>query len=227
MMFLVLSLSMLYGSSTVWMDSVETCSAHERTKFIPGCFVKTSFKWWLRHFNRLHMDVFFGHYMCFNFLQKFRIAPSQQYIALDEYSLKMDAIYRGSPTYTKITNTVSTTTVFGLCTYVQVGDFCVSRGLTTVPLTRISCNTVFSKMRVRWGPGLYSPDLSKCYFLQIHTKICSKVPIFYFNRPKRLPDNCCVTRLLREKSALISVLYPDKQKSFIFKYNIKCTMYQG
>merc|ERR1712008_300778 len=25
------------------------------------------------------------------------------------------AIYRGSPTYTKITNTVSTTTVFGLC----------------------------------------------------------------------------------------------------------------
>ena len=29
--------------------------------------------------------------------------------------------------------------------YVQVGDFCVSRGLTTVPLTRISCNTVFSE----------------------------------------------------------------------------------
>ena len=35
--------------------------------------------------------------------------------------------------------------------------------------------------------GLYSPDLSKCYFLQIHTKICSKVPIFYFNRPKHPP----------------------------------------
>ena len=29
--------------------------------------------------------------------------------------------------------------------YVQVGDFCVSRGPTTVPLTWISCNTVFSK----------------------------------------------------------------------------------
>ena len=29
--------------------------------------------------------------------------------------------------------------------YVQVGDFCISRGLTIVPLTRISCNTVFSK----------------------------------------------------------------------------------
>ena len=35
--------------------------------------------------------------------------------------------------------------------------------------------------------GLYSPDFPKCYFLQIHTKICSKVPIFYFNRPKHPP----------------------------------------
>ena len=33
----------------------------------------------------------------------------------------------------------------------------------------------------------YSPDSSQCYFLQIHTKICSKVPIIYFNRPKRPP----------------------------------------
>ena len=29
--------------------------------------------------------------------------------------------------------------------YVQMGDFCVSRGSTTVLLTQISCNTVFSK----------------------------------------------------------------------------------
>ena len=60
---------------------------------------------------------------------------------------------RGSPTYTKITNMVSTTTVFGLRNYVQVGDFRVSRGLATVPLTQISCNLVFQspKMRVRWG----------------------------------------------------------------------------
>ena len=29
--------------------------------------------------------------------------------------------------------------------YAQVGDFGVSKGLTTVPLTRISCNTGFSK----------------------------------------------------------------------------------
>ena len=30
--------------------------------------------------------------------------------------LQVKKQYRGSPTYTKITNTVSTTTVFGLCT---------------------------------------------------------------------------------------------------------------
>ena len=35
--------------------------------------------------------------------------------------------------------------------------------------------------------GLYSSDFPKCYFLQIHSKIRSKVPIFYFNRPKRPP----------------------------------------
>ena len=29
--------------------------------------------------------------------------------------------------------------------YVQVGDFRASRGPTTVPLTQISCNMVFSK----------------------------------------------------------------------------------
>ena len=52
--------------------------------------------------------------------------------------------YRGSSTYTKITKAVSTTTVFGLCTC-KWGDFGVSRGLTTVPLTQISCDTVFSK----------------------------------------------------------------------------------
>ena len=44
----------------------------------------------------------------------------------------------------KITNTVSTTMVFGLCTG-KWGDFCISRGLSTVPLTQISCPTVFSK----------------------------------------------------------------------------------
>ena len=43
--------------------------------------------------------------------------------------------YRGSPTYKKIINTVFATMVVSLCTYVQVGDFCISRGTTTVPLT--------------------------------------------------------------------------------------------
>jgi hypothetical protein len=43
------------------------------------------------------------------------------------------------------------------------------------------------KSRIALRTGLYSPNLSKWYFLQIHTNICSKVPIFYFNRPKRPP----------------------------------------
>ena len=57
----------------------------------------------------------------------------------------------------------------------------------------IDLNTYFPstflgfKGYVKFGSGLYSPDLSKCYFLQIHTKIYSKVPIFYFKRPRRPP----------------------------------------
>ena len=44
-----------------------------------------------------------------------------------EFGMKLILEYRGSPTYTKITNTVSTTTVFGLCTckwriFALVGD---------------------------------------------------------------------------------------------------------
>ena len=37
--------------------------------------------------------------------------------------------------------------------YMQVGDFCVSRGFTTVPLTRILCNTVFSKSQIACKAG--------------------------------------------------------------------------
>ena len=49
-------------------------------------------------------------------------------------------LYSGSPT-----NTVSTTTVFGLCTC-KWGIFAlVEYPPPTVPLTRISCNRVFSK----------------------------------------------------------------------------------
>jgi hypothetical protein len=42
--------------------------------------------------------------------------------------------------------------------YVQVGDFHISRGFTTVPLTQISCNTFFFpiiKMRVKPGPSVF------------------------------------------------------------------------
>ena len=30
--------------------------------------------------------------------------------------------------------------------------------------------------------------------------------MFYFNRPKRLPDNCYITCLLREESALLAAV---------------------
>ena len=52
--------------------------------------------------------------------------------------------YKGSPIYTKITNRVSTTTVFGLC-MCKWGIFALVGDSTAVPLTRISCNTVSSK----------------------------------------------------------------------------------
>ena len=51
--------------------------------------------------------------------------------------------YRGSPTYTKITNTFLLQSflayVRASAAFLSVGDH------STVPLTRISCNTVFSK----------------------------------------------------------------------------------
>ena len=53
-------------------------------------------------------------------------------------------LYRGSPTYTKITTMVSTNTVFGLCTC-KWGILALVGDHITVPLTRVSCNTVFSK----------------------------------------------------------------------------------
>ena len=53
-------------------------------------------------------------------------------------------MYRGSPTYTKTTNSVSTTTVFWLM-YVQVEILALVGDHSTVPLERISCNTFFSK----------------------------------------------------------------------------------
>ena len=63
--------------------------------------------------------------------------------------------YRGSPTYTKITNTVSTTKVFGLCTckwgiLALVGDQLQSH-YHEFHLTRFFPNP---KMRVRRGPSI-------------------------------------------------------------------------
>ena len=61
-------------------------------------------------------------------------------------------IYRGSLTYTNGFHYHG----FWLM-YVQVGDFRASRGPTTVPLTRISCNTVFSNSQNarKGGDSLY------------------------------------------------------------------------
>jgi hypothetical protein len=75
---------------------------------------------------------------------------------------------------------------------------------------------------------LYSPELHKCYFFQILKKSCSKVPIFYFNGPKRPSDNCYVTCLLREKSALDSYNTRLGVGSFAAQYGrtIACAMYQ-
>ena len=70
-------------------------------------------------------------------------------------------MYRRSPTHSKITNTGFTTTIFWLMC-VQVGDFCASRGLPTVPLTRISCNTVFSKSENAHKEGTSCTNKSAC-----------------------------------------------------------------
>ena len=57
--------------------------------------------------------------------------------------------YRGSPTYAVFTNADPTMyRVFWLM-YAQVGDFCVSSGSPTVPLTRILRNEVFSSRKIK------------------------------------------------------------------------------
>ena len=50
------------------------------------------------------------------------------YVFMDKTNEKIDFLYKGSPTYMKTTNTVSTTMVFGICTckwgiFALVGDF--------------------------------------------------------------------------------------------------------
>ena len=79
--------------------------------------------------------------------------------------------YRRSPTYTKITNTVSTTTVFDLYAckwgvFALVGDL-----LQSLILTWISCNTVFSQnAHIRRGPSVH---LFNFYviFIKINKKV--------------------------------------------------------
>ena len=55
-----------------------------------------------------------------------------------------------------------------------------------IPQTSFLLETFFAVFYSKPALGRHrAPDLSKCYFLQGRTKICSKVPISYFNRPKR------------------------------------------
>ena len=60
-----------------------------------------------------------------------------------------------SPTYTKITNTVSTTTVFGLCTC-KCGIFALVGDLLQFHKQEFYVTRFFPspKMRVRWGPSV-------------------------------------------------------------------------
>ena len=59
-----------------------------------------------------------------------------------------------------------------------------------------------SFMIYEFTPKRISPEVHKSCFLYIHRQISSKVPIFYFNGPKRSCDNFYVTCLLQQKSAL-------------------------
>ena len=79
----------------------------------------------------------------------------QAYFCRQANATELTTFYRGSPTYTKITNTVSTTTVFGLCmckwgVFELVGDPLQSHQ-HEFHLTRIFPSP---KMRVRRGPSV-------------------------------------------------------------------------
>ena len=61
--------------------------------------------------------------------------------------------------------------------YVQVGDFCVSRGPPTVPLMRISCNVVYFKSQNPRKAGPYV--CSNCIRLQLSVALFDGIqPIF-------------------------------------------------
>ena len=72
---------------------------------------------------------------------------------------------------------------------VSIGDTTVKVLLWTFQFKIANYNTHFflftSTFRYIQSIQLYSFEWHKCYFLQIYQKIHSKVPIFYFNGPKR------------------------------------------
>ena len=69
-------------------------------------------------------------------------ALRQNYSIVSSINFKVWLPYSRSPTSAKITNAIPLLQWFWPM-YVQVGDFLVSRGPPTVPLTQISCNIFF------------------------------------------------------------------------------------
>ena len=84
--------------------------------------------------------------------------------------------YRGSPTYTKITNTVSTNTDFGLCTH-QWRKIALSESISTVPLARISCNTVFSKSQNARKAGTLCNGFNSCGYFQTKNRTSQELGV--------------------------------------------------
>ena len=73
---------------------------------------------------------------------------------------------------------------------------------------------LFLNIRVAWilyhhlhlQSKLFSPELPKCYFLDVHKKIRSKVPILLYSvGPKHSSGNCYVSFFLTDKTFLHSV----------------------
>ena len=74
-----------------------------------------------------------------------------------------------------------------------------------------------SLVEIELKPKLFSLELHKCYFLYVHKKICSKVPILsYFVKRKCISGDCYINYFLTDKTALqlslstVNKLPPDE-----------------
>ena len=76
-------------------------------------------------------------------LRSFQNCPFERILIHESFNLPF-ITYRESPTQVVFTTVNPTTAIFSLCTC-KWGIFAVVGDCSTVPLTQISCNTVFSK----------------------------------------------------------------------------------